>query len=440
MFSKCNGSSISRAVLSVAMLIASAVGAESNWPAWRGADGSGVAREAHPPTQWSETENIKWKTALPGDGQSTPIVWGDRIFLQTAIALGEETPVTASENGPPMSKPATVPYRFEVLCVDRRTGAIIWERAVTETTPHEGLHTTSSYAPYSPVTDGAHVWASFGSRGVYCFDLEGNEIWRADTAPLKMAGAFGEGSSPVLVGDSLVILADQEGDSRIFALDKNTGATRWEQKRDEESSWSSPVATQVGDRWEVITAASAFVRSYDASTGELIWQCSGLTGCAAPSPVVYDGKVYCSTGFQGNAIMAIALGRTGDLSGSDAITWFSDKGGAIVPSPLAVDGRLYVVQGYKPLLSCLNARTGTYLYQSERISGLQSIYASPLAAGGNLYISDRKGVTVVLKASDRLEIVATNSLDGVLDASPVALGDELFLRSRTHLYCIAKTG
>lgn len=414
--------------------------ADAQWPSWRGSDASGVAAEGNPPTQWSETENVKWKIALPGDGQSTPVIWGDKIFLQSAVALGEEAPAAAETGGRPMSRPATFPYRFVVLCVDRTSGGILWERTVLETTPHEGLHTTGSYAPYSPVTDGERVWASFGSRGVYCFDLEGNELWRADTAPLKMAGTFGEGSSPVLVEKALIILADQEGDSRIFALNKDTGEKLWEQKRDEESSWSSPVSVNVGGRWEVITAASKFIRSYDAASGELIWQCSGLTGCAAPSPVVYDGKVYCTTGFQGNAIMAVTLGRTGDLSGTDAVAWFSDKGGAIVPSPLAIDGRLYVLQGYKPMLSCLDTKTGSYLYENERLSGLQSIYASPLAAGGHIYIPDRKGVTAVLNASDKLDVVATNALDGILDASPVAIGDELYLRSRTHLYCIAKSG
>lgn len=427
--------------LAVAILGAHGVFAEAaQWPAWRGADGSGVAAGGNPPTRWSETENVKWKTALPGDGQSTPVIWGDKIFLQSAVALGEEAKVADIPNGPPMSRPATVPYRFVILCVDRNSGAILWERNVLEAKPHEGLHTSGSYAPYSPVTDGKHVWASFGSRGAYCLDVEGNEVWRAETAPLKMAGTFGEGSSPVLVGDALVILADQEEGSRIFALNKETGKLLWEQKRDEASSWSSPVPVKVGERWEVITAASNFVRSYNAATGELVWQCKGLTGCAAPSPVVYDGKVYCTTGFQGNAIMAIALGRTGDLSGTDAVSWFSDREGAVVPSPLVCDGRLYVLQGYKPILSCLSAATGTYFYENERLSGLQSVYASPLAAGGHIYIPDRKGVTAVLKSSDKLELVATNALDGVLDACPVSIGDELYLRSRTHLYCIAQKG
>lgn len=431
---------LTRMAILVTVALATLPVLAAQWPAWRGANGDGIAAEGNPPTTWSETENVKWKTALPGEGQSTPVIWGDRIFLQSAVPMGEIKPVAEAPDGRPMSQPATVPYRFVILCLDRTSGEILWERTVLETTPHEGLHTTGTYAPYSPVTDGERVWASFGSRGVYCFDLEGKEVWRAETAPLKMAGTFGEGSSPVLVENSLVILADQESDSRIFALNKDTGEKLWEQKREETSSWSSPVAVKVGARWEVITAASAFIRSYDAATGELIWQCSGLTGCAAPSPVIYDGKVYCTTGFQGNAIMAITLGRTGDLSGTDAVAWFSDKGGAVVPSPLVVDGRLYVFQGYKPILSCLDAKTGAYLFENERLSGLQSVYASPLAAGGHIYIPDRKGVTAVLKPSDTLEIIATNTLDGVLDACPVAIGDELYLRSRTHLYCIAKAG
>lgn len=414
------------------------VGVEQ-WPSWRGPDGTGVVREGKPPIEWSETKNVKWKTTLPGVGQSTPIIWGDKIFLQTAVAVGKDTGEAKSFFFSPPSKDINVPYRFMVLCLNRENGAIIWKRVVHEVLPHEGHHPSGSLAPYTPVTDGKLLWASFGSRGLYCLDFEGNIQWKAKTTKMNKARRYGEGSSPALAEGAVFLLADHEGQSNITAYDKLTGKIRWQVDREEKSSWSTPTVVKVADRTEIITSASKYIRSYDAKTGELVWKCAGLTGCAAPSPVVYDGTVFCTTGFLGSAILAIKLGNRGDLTGTDALLWSRNRAGSNVPTPLAHNSRLYVFESYRASLSCLDTATGEPHYERQRLPGMKNVYASPLAVGNNIYLCDREGTTVVIKSSDQMEILATNHLDENLDASPVAIGDELYLRGRSSIYCISES-
>ena len=423
----------------VSMCFGATATANEHWPSWRGPDATGIVTEGAPPTTWSETENVKWKAALPGEGQSTPIIWGDKIFLQQAVPVGKDEGKVKSAFGfgAPPSKSVTVPYRFVVICLDRNTGETLWETEVREAKPHEGHHPTGSLAPYSPVTDGEHVWVSFGSRGVFCLDMDGKLVWEAEARERKMAGRFGEGSSPVLTNDAVIVLADQEGPSQIVAYDKATGDVLWSQERDEESSWSSPVIANVNGRQEVITSASQYIRSYDAKTGELIWKCAGLTGCAAPSPVLGDGVVYCSTGFRGVSTMAIELGHEGDLTDTDAVLWKSKRIGSNVPTPLLIDNRLYVFRGYAADLSCYDTETGELIFTRERLEGSKEVYASPIAANGYIYIPTREGYTTVLRDSANFEVVANNKLDEALDGSPAVIGDELYLRGRGHLYCIA---
>ncbi len=426
-------------VISVLLISLSTTALAGNWPHWRGAGFDGIAADATPPLTWSETENVKWKTALPGVGQSTPIIWGDKIFLQTTVAQGVEMAKTKSAFGglAPESQPITVPHKFFVICLDRETGKILWETEVCETKPHEGHHPSGSLAPYSPVTDGEYVWASFGSRGIYCLDFEGNIEWSAPIIQMNKAGRFGEGSSPALAGDVVVVLADHEGQSKIYGFDKRTGELRWENDRDEDSSWSSPLPVEVDGRIQIVTSANSFIRSYDAETGDLIWQCGGLTNCAAPTPVAANGMVYCTTGFMGSALLAIELGHTGDLTDTDAVVWEVKKAGANVPTPLVYNGNIYVFEGYKGVLSAYNAETGEPAFRRERIKGIKQIYSSPLGVAGRIYAASREGTTVVLEAGNTLNILASNTLDEVLDGSPVAIGNELYLRGRQHLYCIA---
>ncbi|MFN3653069.1 MAG: PQQ-binding-like beta-propeller repeat protein [Armatimonadota bacterium] len=414
--------------------------AEQSWPQWRGPLASGVTATATPPITWSEESNVKWKVKLPGSGTSTPIIWGDRIFVQTAVpASGKVADAeTGGGGGAPRSIQPTEPYRFTLLCLDRATGKTLWERVAKEEIPHEGHHPDHGFSSHSPVTDGEHVWSFFGSRGLHCYSLDGQHKWSKDLGRMRTRNGFGEGSSPALHGDTLVVNWDHEGDDFIAALDKKTGEERWRQPRDESTSWSTPLIVEHGGRTQVVTAATNRIRSYDLETGKLVWECAGLTANTIPTPVTADGVVYAMSGFRGNALLAIRLGREGDLTGTDAIVWSHNKSTPYVPSPLLYHDRLYFLSNNAGILSCFDAKTGKPLIDAERIPELIGVYASPLGADGRVYLLGRNGAAVVIKDGEKLEVLARNKLDDRFDASPVAVGKELFLRGHQSLYCIAE--
>ena len=414
------------------------------WPTWRGPSATGVAEKGNPPLTWSETENIKWKVKLLGQGSSSPVIWGDRIFFQAAIETDKKgsTPDTKKqgEEERPFhgGEAPTNVHKFDVVCLDRKTGKILWQKTASEALPHEGHHPTGSFASYSPVTDGKYVWASFGSRGVYCYDVKGNHKWSRDLGKMKTRNAFGEGASPALAGDALIVLMDQEGDSFVYALDKKTGKTIWKKPRDEATGWSTPVVVEVKGKLEVIVNAPDRVRSYDAKNGDVIWQCGGQTRNAVPSPVVGFGKVFCTSGFRGSALLAIELGRTGDLTDSDAIKWQVNKATPYVPSPLLYGKNIYVLSVNKGVISSYQAKTGKPNFVKKRLDAIKEIYASPVGAAGRVYLVGRDGKCQVINNSDKFEILATNILDDEIDASPAIVGDQIFLKGKTHIYCIAK--
>jgi len=429
---------------------ARAGGAEDYWPTWRGPAVNGTAARGNPPVTWSESENIQWKVEIPGRGHSSPVVWGDKLFLQTAIDTGRapaaETQVAPEppaagqgrRGGPRGPAPRTI-YRFDLLCLDRTTGKTLWQRTATEVKPHEGHQSTGTFASYSPVTDGKYVWASFGSRGLYCYDLDGNLQWSRPLPAMKTLMSFGEGSSPALAGDALIILCDHEGDSALFAFHKVTGEPLWHQDRDERTSWATPAVTDVDGRTQVIISATSFIRSYDARTGDLVWQCKGQTRNVIPSPVLGFGMVFCTSGYQGSSLQAIKLaGSQGDISGTDAIVWQVNQGTPYVASPLLYGNRIYVFSVLTPKLSCYEARTGKPLFTGQTLEGINQVYSSPVGVAERVYCPGRNGVTVVLKNADTFEVLATNKLDDGFDASLAVIGDELYLRGNKFLYCIAK--
>ena len=511
-----------------------------NWPQWRGPLGSGAAPSANPPTEWSETKNVKWKVKIPCSGSATPIVWDNFVFIQTAIPTGKkgEAAVAKSDSPPPAEPPAgqtqsfasrlldrldtnkdgkisraevpegalrgmfdrmvekykldaektytreelekiigatpksddqpppprpgggqggrpgggpggfgggrggakpTEYYQFVLICIDRATGKTLWQQVAREEVPHEGLsQRDASFAAPSPVTDGKHVFAYFGSRGLYCYDMKGELEWSQDLGDMRIAMGFGEGSSPVLYGDAIIVNWDHEGGSFIIALDKNTGKTLWKKPRDERTSWSTPLVVEHDGKAQVITTASRKIRSYDLASGEIVWECGGLTANVIPSPVAGDGMLYATSGFQGSALLAIRLGRTGDLTGTDAIAWSHRRDTPYVPSPLLYGGRLYFFKVNDATLSSFDAKAGRALIEPQRIQGLQGVYASPVGAAGHVYLVSRNGTTVVLNNSEKLEVLATNRLNEGFDASPAIAGNELFLRGHEFLYCIAE--
>jgi outer membrane protein assembly factor BamB len=413
-----------------------------NWHQWRGPEASGFAPKADPPLKWDDKTNVRWKTPIPGRGSSTPIVWGDQIFILTVIDTGKQAdakdipkPDPKFEKDKKTQAPTTY-HQFVVCCIDRKTGNVIWQQTATEAVPHEGHHETHSYAAFSPITDGKYLYVSFGSQGVYCYDRGGMLQWqRQDLGRMETRYGWGEGASPVLYRDTLFVNWDHEGQSFLTALDGRTGKTKWKVDRDEVTSWSTPLVIERDGKGQVIVNAAKRVRSYDPATGKIIWECGGQTINVIPSPVRVDDLVVCVSGYRGAFAAGIPLASNGDVTGKTA--WQFDRGTPYVPSPVLAGGRLYFTQMNTGMLTCLDAKTGKVIFEKERLPGLTSLYASPVAAKDRIYFTGRDGTVVVIKRSDKLAVLATNRLGEGIDASPALVGKELFLRGEKHLYCIA---
>ncbi len=413
--------------------------ANRNWPQWRGPLATGVAPNGDPPTDWSEEKNIRWKTELPGLGHSTPIVWGDRIFLTAAEPFGEAgEPKYSDAPGAHDNLPVTHQHRFIVLAVNRRDGKIAWQRAVHEALPHEGGHYTGSLASASPVTDGEHVFFFFGSYGLYCFDLAGKLVWKKDLGRMNSKHGHGEGASPALYGDTLIVNWDHEDRSFVVAFDKNTGEQRWKVNRDEVTSWASPIVVEQDGKPLVVISGTNRVRGYDLATGDVIWQCGGMSSNIVASPVSADGIVYTGSSYEKRVMLAIRLdGAKGDITDSRQVVWTRNHRTPYVPSPLLMGERLYFLGHYQGILTRLIAKTGEEGDGPFRLSGITNVYASPVGAAGRVYITDLDGTTLVLSDTEIPRVLAVNRLDEGIAASAAIVGKEIFLRGRKHLYCIA---
>jgi outer membrane protein assembly factor BamB len=426
---------------------------EENWGQWRGPSGTGVSPDGAPPVEWSEEKNIRWKRELPGDGSSSPIVWGDRVYVLTSLKTDEvgaqkEKPKAGGSDRPRGRrgrgfggfgrKPKNI-HDFVVLAIDRKTGKTVWSKSMCKALPHEGTHSTGTFASNSPICDGKNIYAYFGSRGLYCLDMKGEMQWHRDLGDMQKVMAFGEGSSPVLHGDTIVVNWDHQGSSFIVALDKKTGKNRWKIDRDESSSWATPLVVDLEGKSQVIVPGSKFSRGYNLSNGELIWKCSGLTRNTIPSPVFSNGVVYLMSGFRGNSLQAIRLrDAKGDITKKDAIVWTHNKGTPYVPSPLLYGDALYFLSGNRGLLSCFDVKTGKPHYEPQHLDAVRNVYASPVGAHDRVYIPGRSGNTLVIKRGPKYEVLAHNKLDDGFDASPAIAGSEIYLRGRKNLYCIAR--
>ena len=434
---------VSVAVLSMSVAHAQEQGAETYWPQWRGPLATGVTPDGDPPVRWSEEENIRWKVPVPGRGSASPIVWGERVFVLTAVPTGEER---AGQEGLLTGlwrrilgrASADEVLRFTVLALSRHDGRVLWERVAVEELPHQGTHQTGSWASPSAVADAEQVCAFFGSRGLYCYDLDGRLMWKKDFGDMEIRLGFGEGASPALHGDTIVVNWDHQGQSFITALDKRTGQERWRVERDEHTSWSTPLVVEHGERTQVVTSASTRVRAYDLETGRLVWETDGVTENAIPSPVAAEGMVFATSGYRGSQLWAIRLAAAdGDISDTDAIAWSLEEDTPYVPSPLLHDGILYLLKNNSGVMSAFDAETGQRLYGPVRLPGIRSVYASPVAASGRIYIPSRRGTTLVIEAGPVFNVLETNVLDDGFDASPAVVGDALYLRGEEFLYCVA---
>jgi len=413
----------------------------NNWHQWRGPKADGLAPQGDPPIQWDDNKNIKWKVAVPGEGHSTPIVWGDRIFVLAAVQTDREVESLAPPKAvPPGGHKSTRPvayYRFTVICIDRETGRVQWQRVAREAVPHEGRHPTNTYASASPTTDGRRVYVSFGSQGLFCYDLEGTLLWDRDLGDMLTRFGWGEGASPVIYGDSLIVNWDHEGESFLVVLDPVTGKTKWRVNRNEVSSWATPRVVDYDGRSQVIAPATRRITSYDLATGKTIWECGGLTTCVVPCPVVYDDLVICMSGHRGREVRAVKLDSRGDVT-DDAkrVVWQSHRTAPYVPSPLIYGEQLFFTRLNKAILTCLHPASGEMLLEGVRLPEMKDIYASPVGAAGRVYLTSREGVTVVIKNEPKLDVLSVNNLPEGINASPAVVGRELFLRGERHLYKI----
>jgi outer membrane protein assembly factor BamB len=412
-----------------------------NWPQWRGPAATGVAPHANPPLHWSETNNLRWKIPLPGKGHSSPIVFGDTVFVTAAIPVGEaQKPVYDSAPGVHDSVPVTHRHQFVVLALSRRDGKVLWQKVLREEFPHEGGHTTGSLASNSPVTDGEQLYVFLGSRGLYCLDLKGELKWSKDLGRMQTLHAHGEGSSPVVYGDALIVCWDHEGDSFLYAFDKRTGKERWKVAREEKTSWSTPLVIENDGKPQIIVSATKRVRGYELTTGIQLWECAGLTDNVVSSPVYWHGVVIAGNSYYQQAMLAIRLaGAKGDLTGTDRVAWKLNRMTPYVSSPLLYDDTLYFLRHNQNILSRLEPATGKPLGEPIRLEGIRDfIFASPVGAAGRIYVTGRDGATVVLRHDRENATLAVNQLDDSFSASPALAGRELYLRGERFLYCLAE--
>jgi outer membrane protein assembly factor BamB len=415
--------------------------AEDQWPQWRGPLGTGVGPTAKPPVTWSPNKHIRWKTVLPGKGHSTPIVWGERIFLTTAIPYGVAVkPRLPSRPGAHDNLTLTQRHKYAVLAVNRKNGKILWQQTVHDDLPHEAGHVTASLASASPVTDGERVFAHFGSRGLYCLDTEGKLLWKKNLGEMHTKHGHGEGSSPALHGDTLIVNWDHEEQSFVIALDKRTGRQLWRVARAEDTSWATPIVVEHAGKAQVIVPGTNRLRGYDLATGAVVWECGGLSSNIVASPVTAKGVVYAGSSYDIRALLAVRLeGARGDITGTRQVLWSRRRGAPYVPSPLLYGGSLYTLQHYQGLVSRVDVKTGDDQGGPFRLDAIDHVYASPVGADGRIYVTSRDGVTQVMSHGERVpRMLAVNRLDDRLNASAALAGRELFLRGERYLYCIAK--
>ncbi|MAF64654.1 MAG: hypothetical protein CMJ84_03200 [Planctomycetes bacterium] len=425
-------------------LVNSAPHAPQDWPGWRGPHGDGHA-DGNAPSHWS-AQDVRWETPIPGLACSTPVISSERMFLTTAVRSPKGE---GARRWPGGREPyhggggKLVEHSFEVFCLSAATGDVLWRQTAVEATPHEGHHGTyGSFASNSPVTDGERVYAFFGSRGIFCYDLDGELEWKRDLkVELEMRTQFGEGTAATLHGELLLLNLDHEGDSVLIALDRKNGREKWRTERAERSSWGTPRAmTHKGETALVVTGSDR-VRAYDPRSGKELWACAGLGPNPIPTPLQFEDTVLVMSGHpRGPAMMAIRLGGKGDLSDGDAVIWSAKRGAAYTPSALLVEDRLYTVSD-RGRMSCLDARSGEAHYLEQRLPRGLEFKASPVGVADRIYLLSESGDIVVVKAGKKLEVIATNTIDAddLFVASPVIVDGAIYLRSTERVLRIGGT-
>ena len=441
------GSSLAGTLVLLTAAQTLAADSSPNWPQFRGPGARGVADHPNLPDRWGTNQNVAWQVEVPGRGWSSPIVWGDRVFLTTVVSDGAtEPPKKGLYFGGERKEVSRAEHRWLVLCYDLKSGRELWRREAHRGTPPNPLHVKNTYASATPVTDGERVVAAFGNVGLFCHDLEGRLLWSTNWPPVKTRNGWGSAASPVLHDGRVFFVNDNDEQSFAVALEVKTGRQLWRVERDEKSNWATPYVWRNERRTELITPGTKRVRSYDLE-GHLLWELGGMSSIVIPTPFADSGLLYLSSGYVGDKVrpvFAIKPGASGDMSLQPGqttnafIAWFQPTAGPYNPSPLLYDGYFYVLFDFG-FLSCHDGRTGRPVFEKQRVrTGPTSFTASPWAANGKIFALSEDGDTFVFQAGPEYKLLHTNSLDEMCLATPALAGDRLLLRTLTKLYCLRK--
>jgi outer membrane protein assembly factor BamB len=439
------------ASLAMSMTIATALSAadlpvDKQWPQFRGPGSTGVADDPALPDKWSQTENIAWKTAIPGVGWSSPIIWGERIFVTSVISSADiEKPKKGLYFGGERKAP-TDEHRWMVYAVDFTTGKIVWEREAKRGVPAGSRHLKNSYASETPVTDGERIYAYFGNVGLFCYDFSGKLLWSQEAKPVATRYGWGTAASPVLDNGRLYLINDNDDHSYLQALDAKTGKVIWSVDREEKTNWATPYIWAHDGKKEIVTPGTGRVRSYDLD-GKLLWEFGGMSSISIPTPFSSHGLLYVTSGYVGDQVRpvyAVKPGAHGNVTlaagetSNAGIAWYLPKAGPYNPSPLVYGDYYYTLldQGF---LTAHEASTGKEVYGKQRISPETSAFtASPWAANGKLFLLSEDGDTFVVQAGPEYKLVGKNSLDEMCMATPAIARGSIILRTASSLYRIAK--
>jgi outer membrane protein assembly factor BamB len=448
-----NRMSMSLVVLFLIVASGSTVFSQANWPQFRGPGASGVAEGGPAPATWdaAKATNLKWKTAIPGLGHSSPVTWGNKVFITTAITSGAKDETRFGLYGDVAPVKDDPKHTWKVYALDTQTGKILWERIASEGIPKVKRHPKSTHADSTPVTDGKYLVALFGSEGLFCYDLKGKLLWKQNLGVLD-AGWFYDadyqwehGSSPIIFKNLIIVQADVQKDSYIAAFDIKTGKQVWKTSRDEISSWGTPTAYQGKTRAELITNGSKAIRGYDPLTGKELWKLTPNSEVTTPTPIVAHDLIYVTSGYRPiQPIYAIRLGASGDITlkdgktSSEFIAWSKPRGGPYMPTPVVYGDYLYTCSN-NGVLTAYNAKTGERIYQ-ERLGGKGGAFtASPIASDGKIYLSSEDGEVFVVKAGPKYELLATNPVGEVMMASPAMSSGLFIVRGVKHLFAFGES-
>ena len=419
--------------------------AADNWPQFRGPASSGVSADSGLPDTWSAVDGVAWKTEIPGRGWSSPIVWGEKLFITAAIKEeGELEPVKKGLYfGGDRKAPKEV-HRFVVYCLDIETGGIVWQKEVHRGVPQHGHHLKNTLASETPVTDGQNVYAYFGNVGLFCYDFEGKLIWSKNWESVPTRFGWGTAASPVLHGERIYLVNDNDEQSFLVALDKKTGEQIWRVDRDENSNWATPFVWENKLRTEIVTPGTGKIRGYGLD-GQLLWELGGMSSITVPTPFAEHGLLYVASGYvldRRKPLFAIRPGAVGDISlqadqtANEHIAWCQKKAGPYNPSPIVYGDYLYILYD-QGLFACYHAVTGEEVYGKRRIGpGARAFTSSPWAYDGKVFCLNEDGDTFVIRAGPEFELLGKNSLGELSMATPAIVRDGLIIRTESHVFRI----